>query len=247
MKRTKRVDWIARQRSMMAIWHVLRPADIMQKGEVTGSDMRFGSHLTLSKDIDVSFEVHGSHMPYFQRSSETWALRLRSDIADTRIGPLRAEIEGSESTAKAGGANFEVLATFNTLEGISGYDVPELPLDAGDAMVKARLGAYSRRIERIWASVGGCRAENAEALILWIIRRRHRTGSGRGAPSAISTAIYFGEFDLASDLIAEMADDIEAYLKEDPTHQVRQRAYAHYCEIISRAAAAIRRSRQLVR
>jgi hypothetical protein len=144
-----------------------------------------------------------------------------------------------------GGVNFEVLATFNALEGISGYDLPEVPLDAGEAAINAELTAYSRRIDRIWASVGGCTAENARALILWAIQHRDQAGVSRATPNEISTAIYFGQFKLALELIAEMSDDIEAYLKEDPTHEVRQRGYSYYSEIIARAKTAIERDRQL--
>ena len=135
--------------------------------------------------------------------------------------------------------NFEVLATYNALEGIGGYNLPELPLDAHDYFVRQELETYCRRIDRIWESVGGFKAENMVLLALWIIRHRHQTGADTASPAKIATAIVFGEFALALELLSELEAEITAHLEVDPTHEVRQRGYAMYKEIVDRGRALV--------
>jgi hypothetical protein len=234
MKRTKRSYWVLCQKSVMAMWREIRPDFKVKRSTVTQSDMRFDAVLKPNPRCTFRLDIHG-----YQSSSEDWTLRLTAVLADERITALRGQLEGKPDQRNSGMVDFEVLATYNTLEGIDGYDLPELPLDEHDSFVRQELEAYCKRIDRIWESVGGCKPENVDALALWIIRHRHQTGASTASPAKIATAIVFREFTLALELLSELESEIIDHLEVDPTHEVRQRGYAVYKEIVDRGRALV--------
>ena len=195
-------EWVRRERSTRALWQALWPDERASVVMADDLGMEFESRQTLATGIHFTTWVLG--FPY----DDGWTLRFGGRLTDQRVEALEEELQGPNPLSPYV-LEFDLSLTHKFLEGktfVEGeteHSLPAIPIDASDSSVRAILETNGRRLDRIWASVGGCSIEGFQALALWAMRHYNFTRAGTPTVAMVCAALVYGDRNLAAWLLRE--------------------------------------------
>ena len=215
------------------LWRNLRPDEKLGGKWASRGDFWFESKKSLSPQ--VSF---GSHVSGWQVDNQTWSLRTRGVVYDSRVSDINSFAVGRDTTDLYV-LDFDVLAAFGLIHRECSPVPPVLELDAPDSDVENGLERYCRMVDAIWAYLGGYDLCNLPQLAIWIIHNRKEVGAPLGDVPMICAAFIYGDVDLSRGLLADYELHWEARLRLEPNRELVRKMQ-------SRLAKEIGRLRQII-
>jgi hypothetical protein len=220
-------------RAAMAVWQSFQPESIIDGGRLTRGDFSFLSWRT----VGLGAKTH-CYVRVWRVDDARCAMTVHMALYDERVGTLESTAVARDVTDLAM-LDFGVRAASSLIDGEVPPDLPMMESKHSIEGFAKLVEDYSRRIDRIWQSVGGCSVEGLERLAIWALRNREQAGAGRHGLGPACAAFLYGERELAHELLDELRSVWETRLREAPDQHVFD-MYERVCVEIERLLEAVK-------
>ena len=197
-------------RAAEAVWKSFQPESVLSGGRVTKGNLSFLAKRTVGVGVRTHWSVR-----VWRVDDSRYAMTVHMALYDKRVATLESMAVARDVTDLAM-LDFGVLAASSLIDG---EELPDLPMMACNGSIEAfapLVEDYSKRIDRIWESVGGCSVEGLERLAIWALRNRERADAGRHGLGPACAAFVYGEIELAHELLDELRTIWETHIREEP-------------------------------
>jgi hypothetical protein len=182
-------------RAAMAVWQRSQPDSVVSDGYLTRSEINFLSTRTVGAGAKTVCYVR---LIDFRHGR--CALHVQMRLHDQRVAALEAALF-ADDTEDSPMLVLSVEGAYSVIAGeqLSGFTMVDSNCSPEDFAPAAEN--YSRKIDRIWQSVGGCSVAGLEALAIWALRNREQPGLFAMGLAPACTALVYGEKALARTLL----------------------------------------------
>jgi hypothetical protein len=197
-------------RGAKSVWRSFHPECSISGGRITSKGLSFMATRKLGAGVKVKWFVD-----VWKVDDESCFLEISMGLYDERVNALRSIAHGSDASTNF--LSFDVLAASSVMHGQKMPDYPAFRSRASVEEFARAVGDYSRRIDRLWNSVGGVGIPGFERLAIWALRNPDAGTSCHSLYGGPCAAFTYGERELAHHLIAELRSQWEEQIRLEPS------------------------------